>query len=108
MIKKIRYILQSGQCLSDFGNKCKNDGACGKCEDEALEKLIAEHDAKVRADERKSVLDEVKNSIHNIYSQDLHCKADMCERETMGYDCEDCLATFLMGYIEDVMKAHNN
>lgn len=61
-----------------------------------------------RADERKSVLDEVKNSIHDIYSQNLHCKADMCERETMGYDCEDCLATFLMGYIEDVMKAHNN
>ncbi len=63
---------------------------------------------KARADERIKVLDEVKNSIHDIYAQNLHCKADMCERETMGYDCEDCLATFLMGYIEDVMKSHNN
>lgn len=67
---------------------------------------LEEHDKQIREDERKKVLDEVKNSIHDIYSQNLHCKADMCERETMGYDCEDCLATFLMGYIEDVMKAH--
>lgn len=68
------------------------------------EEILAHKEKEIRA----KVLDEVKNSIHDIYAQNLHCKADMCERETMGYDCEDCLATFLMGYIEDVMKSHNN
>ena len=61
MIKKIRDILQSGLCLSDFTDKCKNDGACRKCEDEALEKLIAEHDKQIRAD----MIDEFKNFIRN-------------------------------------------
>lgn len=31
MIDEIRDILQSGFCLSDFSDKCKNDGACSVC-----------------------------------------------------------------------------
>lgn len=63
MIEKIRYILQSGQCLSDFTDKCKNDGACRKCEDEALEKLIAEHDKQIRADiiRESQMIEQLKN-----------------------------------------------
>lgn len=57
MIKEIRSILQSGLCLSDFSDKCKNDGNCIKCENEALKKLIAGHDEKIRAEEREKVID---------------------------------------------------
>lgn len=38
-----------------FYQQMQNDGDCGKCEDEALEKLIAEHDAQIRADEQAFV-----------------------------------------------------
>lgn len=65
MIKEIRRILQSGQCLSDFSDKCKNDGACGKCEDEALEKLIAEHDAQIKTDVIDEFLKKAKECQQN-------------------------------------------
>ncbi len=92
----------SGNLLSACVNGYKQGYADGSLS--VTEEILAHKEKEIRA----KVLDEVKNSIHTIYSQNLHCKADMCERETMGYDCEDCLATFLMGYIEDVMKSQNS
>lgn len=62
IIKKIRYILQSGQCPSYFTNKCKNDGACGRCENEAMDRLIAEYDAQIRVDERTKAEIDFQNS----------------------------------------------
>lgn len=48
----------------------------------------------------EDILDEIKNGIHDIYAQNLYCKEDMCNAAMMGYDCEDCLATFILDYIE--------
>ena len=99
IIKKIRYILQSGQCPSYFTNKCKDDGACGRCENEAMDRLIAEYDAQIRVDERTKAERDFQNGDYwNEYLakvlEDERAKVlDDFEQFYISYNeikCENC------------------
>lgn len=37
------------------------------------------------------LLTDLMHEVHNIYTQHLFCKEDLCMKETFNYDCEDCL-----------------
>lgn len=40
---------------------------------------------------RTELLAELLTAIHDIYTQHLFCKEDLCMKEEVGYECEDCL-----------------
>lgn len=74
---------------------------------EAVSKRIREKIAGDLKHKPEDILNEIKNGIHDIYAQNLYCKEDMCNAAMMGYDCEDCLATFILDYIEQMKSKLN-
>jgi len=70
---------------------------------ESIEELIENVKSKARVD----AIDEALQIIHNIYAQDLHCIADMCDRDNQGYDCEDCLYKSINQNLEQLKENKN-
>lgn len=65
MLSKIKMIM-SNVCLSDVASGCKYNGNCERHQDEALGKLIAEHDKQIRKDTIDGCIDKFAEIMINI------------------------------------------
>lgn len=76
------------------------DEMCGSC----IHKVSKEDVDALIQQGRAEATDEIRQIIHNIYTQDLYCKADLCEKDEKGYDCEDCLFSTINQNLEHIKE----
>lgn len=68
---------------------------------EVEKKLLEEHDKQIRAE----VIDNLNDSIHEIYRCQFYCMADMCEHDSPTVDmCIDCFYDAIQKRLEQLKE----